>query len=43
MNWETTDILKQYMNDFGLCDAVCSHHPTLRDQCTTHILPEITF
>uniref|UniRef100_A0AAR2JRJ2 Reverse transcriptase domain-containing protein n=1 Tax=Pygocentrus nattereri TaxID=42514 RepID=A0AAR2JRJ2_PYGNA len=30
-NWQSADILKQYMKDFGLCDAWRSHHPTLRD------------
>ena len=30
-NWHSTNIVKQYMNDFGLCDTWRSHHPTLRD------------
>ena len=30
-NWQSTNIVKQYMNDFGLCDAWRSHHPTLRE------------
>ena len=30
-NWLSTNIVKQYMNDFGLCDAWYSHHLTLRE------------
>ena len=30
-NWQSTNIVKQYMNDFGICDAWRSHHPTLRE------------
>lgn len=33
MNWQPTDDLKKYMNDFGLCNPWRSHHPTLRN-CT---------
>ena len=30
-NWQSTKIIKQYMKDFGLCDAWRSHHPSIKD------------
>lgn len=27
-NWKSTDILKQHMSDFGLCDVWCSYQWT---------------
>uniref|UniRef100_A0A3P9CFM5 exodeoxyribonuclease III n=1 Tax=Maylandia zebra TaxID=106582 RepID=A0A3P9CFM5_9CICH len=30
-NWQSTNIIKQYMNDFGLCDAWRSLHPTSKE------------
>ena len=30
-SWQSTDVLKQYMSDFGLCDAWRSHHPTVKE------------
>ena len=30
-NWQSADIIKQYMSDFGLCDAWRSCHPMLKE------------
>ncbi len=30
-NWESTNIVKQYMSDYGLCDAWCSFHPNRKE------------
>ncbi len=30
-NWESTNIVKQYMSDYGLCDAWRSFHPNRRE------------
>jgi len=30
-NWQSTNIVVQYTNDFGLCDAWHSHHPSLTE------------
>ena len=30
-NWESTNIVKQYMSDYGLCDAWRSLHPNCRE------------
>ncbi len=30
-NWESTNIVKQYMSDYGLCDAWHSFHPNRRE------------
>ncbi len=36
-NWESTNIVKQYMSDYGLCDAWRSSTPTVGNTFFSHV------